>query len=71
MCQSYCLLGQVLQFLMDGLKIPQVSTYAANALREMCDKCKKEMTPNFAGLLQVQKIQYVTPYNVCYVSTYI
>jgi len=38
---------------MDGLKIPQVSTFAANALREMCDKCKKEMTPNFAGLLQV------------------
>ena len=49
------ILGQVLQFLMDGLKIPQVSTYAAHALREMCDKCKSEMTPNFNGLLEVYK----------------
>ena len=38
---------------MEGLRIPQVSTYAAHALREMCDKCKKEMTPNFDGLLEV------------------
>lgn len=48
-----CALGQVLQFLMEGLKIPQVSTFAAHALREMCDKCKNEMTPNFDGLLEV------------------
>ena len=46
-------LGEVLQFLMDGLRIPQVSTHAAHALREMCDKCKNEMTPNFDGLLEV------------------
>jgi len=45
--------GQVLQFLMVGLRIPQVSTYAAHALREMCDKCKIEMTPHFNGLLEV------------------
>jgi len=47
---------------MDGLKIPQVSTFAANALREMCDKCKKEMTPNFAGLLQVSITKKVLIY---------
>ena len=38
---------------MEGLKIPEISTFAAHALREMCDKCKTEMTPNFDGLLEV------------------
>ena len=43
----------VLQFILAGLKIPAVATYAAKAVQSVCEKCKDRMAPHFDGLLQV------------------
>lgn len=46
-------LDLVLKFLLDGLHIPPVASYAAKAVQSVCQKCKDRMAPHFAGLLQI------------------
>lgn len=43
----------VLKFILDGLNIPAVATYAAKAVQGVCLKCKQRMTPHINLLLQV------------------
>lgn len=47
------LLDQVLMFLLQGLKIPAVATYAAKAVQNVCQKCRNRMAPHFHLLLQI------------------
>ena len=43
----------VLKFILDGLNIPAVATYAAKAVQSVCLKCKQRMAPHIDLLLQV------------------
>ena len=43
----------VLQFILDGLKIPSVASHAAKAVQSVCEKCKTRMALHFHGLFQV------------------
>lgn len=43
----------VLKFILDGLNIPAVATYAAKAVQSVCLKCKQRMAPHVDLLLQV------------------
>ena len=46
-------LDLVLKFVLDGLQIPAVATYAAKAVQNVCLKCKERMAPHIDGLLQI------------------
>lgn len=43
----------VLKFILDGLNIPAVATFAAKAVQSVCLKCKQRMAPHVELLLQV------------------
>lgn len=43
----------VLRFILDGLNILEVATYAAKAVQRVCLKCKQRMAPHIVLLLQV------------------
>lgn len=43
----------VLKFILDGLQIPAVATYAAKAVQNVCFKCKERMAPHITDLLQI------------------
>ncbi len=43
----------VLSFLMDGLHIPAMASYAASAVQKVCLRCKRKMAPHIDGLLQI------------------
>lgn len=46
-------LDLVLQFLLDGLQIPALSSYAAKAVQNVCQTCRLRMAPHIDGLLQI------------------
>ena len=45
----------VLRFLLDGLRIPPVATFAAKGVQSVCQKCKEKMAPHFDGVVQVDR----------------
>lgn len=47
------ILELVLRFILDGLRIPMVATYAAKAVQSVCLKCKQRMAPHIDLLLEV------------------
>ena len=51
-------LDLVLKFLLDGLHIPAVSSFAAKAVQKVCEKCKDKMALHFNGLLQVRHTHF-------------
>lgn len=46
-------LDLVLSFILNGLGIPPVATYAAKTVQNVCLKCKQRMAPHMDGLLQI------------------
>lgn len=46
-------LDLVLKFILDGLQIPAVATYAAKAVQNVCLKCNQRMAPHTDGLIQI------------------
>ena len=46
-------LDLVLSFILNGLNIPEVASFAAKAVQSVCLKCKQRMAPHINWLIQI------------------